>query len=367
MFYICRCNLNCLDGMDKMNLSRNYSMDVLRVIACLLVIWQHASEQYYISPDLTPVREASTYMVGVLTSLCRASVPLFVIASGYFILPMRGSVSEFFRRRASRIMGPFLFWSVVYAIYFVFSRGDSWMQCLVNISHVVVNFGTEIGHMWYVYMLIGLYLLVPILSPWLQSVDSKTLKGYLYLWGITSMLSYVHLIFPSLWGECYWNPTPMLYYFTGFIGYFILGFYFKRFGAPGRWVSLLLLVIGYAFTALIFNARIETATDVSSLELSWQQCSGNVALMAIGIFGLIHSFRYQTAGLFARFITNASQKGYAMYLFHMIVLGEISTYLANRWGNVLIEIPLLSILTFLITYLLICALSYLPKSKYWLG
>lgn len=342
-------------------------MDFLRVFACLLVIWQHVSELYYIAPDSTPVRESSTYLIGFLTSLCRASVPLFVMASGYFILPMQSNIGNFFRRRASRIVGPFLFWCIVYAVYFVFSRGDSWLQCIQNIAHTFVNFGTEIGHMWYVYMLIGLYLLVPILSPWLQSVNKRTLQGYLGLWGITTLLSYIHLVFPSVWGECFWNPTPMLYYFTGFVGYFVLGFYLRRFGAPGRWISLLLIVVGYAFTALIFNARIETVADIPSLELSWQQCSGNVALMALGIFGFIHSFHWKGEGKFAHWITDMSINGYAMYLAHMIVLIEISKLFVNHFGTVLIEIPLLSMVTFLLTYLFVKLLSLFPKSNYWLG
>ena len=353
--------------MTQKNSNRNYAMDVLRVFACLLVIWQHASELYYISPEGMPVREPSTYLVGFLTSLCRASVPLFVVASGYFILPMRGDIGGFFRKRASRIAGPFLFWCIAYAVYFVFSRGDSWSQCLLNISHTFVNFGTEIGHMWYVYMLIGLYLLTPILSPWLQSVSKRTLQGYLGLWGVSTMLSYIHLIFPSVWGECFWNPTPMLYYFTGFVGYFVLGFYLRKFGAPGRWASLLMLVIGYAFTALVFNSRIETAESIPSLELSWQQCSGNVALMALGLFGFIHSFRWKGEGKLAQWVTDASVKGYAMYLAHMIILIETSKFIVGEFGSVLIEIPLLSVATFILTYLFVKVLSLLPKSNYWIG
>lgn len=347
--------------------NRNFAMDFLRAFACLLVIWQHVSEMYYISPEGLPVCEPSTYLVGFLTSLCRASVPLFVVASGYFILPMRGEIGDFFRRRASRIAGPFLFWCIAYAVYFVFSRGDSWMQCLTNIAHTFVNFGTEIGHMWYVYMLIGLYLLVPVLSPWLQSVSKRTLQGYLGLWGITTLLSYIHLVFPSVWGECFWNPTPMLYYFTGFAGYFVLGFYLRKFGAPGRWTSLLLLAIGYALTALIFNSRIETAPNIPSLELSWQQCSGNVALMVLGVFGFIHSFQWKGEGEFAHWVTDLSLKGYGMYLAHMIVLMEVSKLFVGQFGTVLIEIPFMSVVIFLLTYLLVKILSYLPKSNYWLG
>lgn len=104
-----------------------------------------------------------------------------------------------------------------------------------------MNFGTEIGHLWYVYMLRGLYLLVPILSPWLQVASKRALQGYLGLWAFTSLLGYIHLLFPEILGERFWNPTPMLYYFTGFAGYFVLGFYLHRFGTPSALASGVML------------------------------------------------------------------------------------------------------------------------------
>lgn len=354
-------------AMNNTIIRRNHAIDALRVFACLLVIWQHASEFYYIGAEGVPVRETSTYIIGFITSLCRAAVPLFVIASGYFVLPMQDSNTEFFKRRAMRIVGPFLFWGTIYAVYYMFSRGDSLTQCLKNVASLPINFGTEIGHMWYVYMLIGLYLIVPIVSPWLQSVSKRALQRYLGIWGVTTVLPYIHLIFPEIWGECFWNPTPMLYYFNGFIGYFILGFYIRRFGAPEKLISLTLILIGYAITALVFNSRIETAADIPSLELSWQQCSGNVALMAFGIFSLFTSLKMDKSSTITNFIGDASLKGYAMYLAHMIILGELANTFIGKYNSVLIEIPLLSILTFILTYTLVKLLSMLPKSKYWLG
>lgn len=349
------------------NKKRDFQMDVLRVVGCLLVVWQHVSECYYIAPDLSPVREPSTYAIGFLTSLCRASVPLFVMVSGYFLLPMRGTSKEFFSRRCSRIIGPFVFWCAVYAVYYVFSRGDSWGQCLENILHIPVNFGTEIGHLWYVYMLLGLYLLVPVLSPWLQTASKRALQGYLGLWAVTSLLSYIHLLFPEILGECFWNPTPMLYYFTGFAGYFVLGFYLRRFGAPSALPSGVMLIVGYAVTALVFNARIETAPSIPELELSWQQCSGNVALMAVGLFGLIRSVKWQGGGLSGRFVSDIARKGYAIYLAHLIILSELTKLLVGSIGSVVAEVPVISIAAFLLTYLLISLLSLLPKSEKWLG
>ncbi len=346
---------------------RDFQMDLLRVMACLLVMWQHASECYYIAPDFSPVRSDSTYTIGFLTSLCRASVPLFVIVSGYFLLPMRGTTREFFHRRFSRIVWPFVFWCAVYAVYYVVSRGDSWTQCLTNILHIPVNFGTEVGHLWYVYMLMGLYLLVPVISPWLRTASKRTLQAYLGIWAVTTLLPYIHMIFPELLGECFWNPTPMLYYFTGFGGYFLLGFYLRRFGPPSGWASLLLLAAGYIVTALVFNARIQTAESVPALELSWQQCSCNVAMMAVGLFGLLRRIRWQGEGLIGRLLSDNARKGYAIYLAHIIILGELAKVIMGKTGNVAVEIPLIAILSFLLTHLTIALLSLLPKARNWLG
>lgn len=351
----------------KMNRERNFQMDVLRVMACLLVVWQHVSEYYYIAPDFSPVREESTYVVGYLTSVCRAAVPLFVMVSGYFLLPMRGTTAEFFRRRCSRIIGPFVFWCVIYAVYFVFSRGDSWAQCLRNIMHIPVNFGTEVGHLWYVYMLLGLYLLVPVISPWLETASKKVLQAYLCLWMLTSLLSYIHLVFPEVLGECFWNPTPMLYYFTGFAGYFVLGFYLRRFGMPARWLSALMLTAGYALTALIFNSRIETAESVPALELSWQQCSGNVVMMAAGIFGLVGSYDWKGNGRITRLVSDMARKGYAIYLAHVIAVGELAKIMMNSMGCAGVEIPVISVISLAVTYIAVVLLAYIPKSEKWLG
>lgn len=354
---------------QTMTQQRNYQMDILRVLACLLVMWQHASENYYIGPppDFLPVREYSTYIVGFLSSADRCAVALFVMISGYFLLPMRGTAREFFHKRSVRLVLPFIVWSVAYAVYFMFSRGDSLQQCLTNIAHIPVNFGTDIGHMWYVYMLIGLYLLVPVISPWLQSASKRILQFYLCIWLITSLLPYIHLLFPSVWGECYWNPTPMLYYFTGFGGFFVLGFYFRKFGCPSRLVSALLFIVGWLVTVFVFNSRIQTAESIPSLELSWNECSGNVALMAVGIFGFVNSFHVEGKGFFGNLLTDIAKKGYAIYLAHVIVETELAKVMVGSFHSVIIEIPIIAISSYILTYIMIKLMSYLPKAKYWLG
>ena len=78
--------------------------------------------------------------------------------------------------------------------------------------------------------------------------DGFAMEGYLALWAFTLCIPYVHLVFPELLGECFWNDTPMLYYFSGFLGYMVLAAYLRRYHAAPRawykWGVALLVVAG---------------------------------------------------------------------------------------------------------------------------
>ena len=118
-----------------------------------------------------------------------------------------------FKNRFSRVAIPFILWCVLYAIYQYYMGTTDLHGAFVNILKIPVNYGVEIGHLWFVYMLLGLYLFAPILSPWIQTASRKGMEFYLILWGVAFSLPYIHLLFPEIWGEAFWNHTLMLYYF----------------------------------------------------------------------------------------------------------------------------------------------------------
>lgn len=193
--------------------SRNHGLDLLRVLACYMVLQVHAGEFYYIADGGLVVAGGEPVWACWLNSLCRTAVPLFVMLSGFFLLPVRERTRDFFARRFVRVVVPFLVWCVLYAIYqFLTGRTDA-AGALLGVCRIPVNFGVEIGHLWFVYMLLGLYLFAPVVSPWIETASRRAMEGYLALWAFTLCIPYVHLVFPELLGECFWNDTPMLYYF----------------------------------------------------------------------------------------------------------------------------------------------------------
>lgn len=352
--------------MNKYTL-RNFNLDLLRSFACYLVIHQHASEFFYIGNNGSVVTGDNTFIIGIITSLSRISVPLFVMISGFLLLPMKVTTGEFFRKRFSRILYPFIAWCILYALYYVIYRGDTLGQAMTNIMHIPVNFGVEVGHLWYIYMLIGLYLVVPVISPWLNSCSKRELQGYLVLWFMTTLIPYIHLAFPQILGECFWNPTPAFYYFNGFIGLLVLGYYIKRYGALSLPYAIVFTITGYAVTAGIFCSRINTSAFVPELELSWGFCTINVAIMAYGVFSLFMHIRSNGEGLTGTIIKDISVRSYGMYLAHIMILNIFYGIFGNMFQSTLISVPLISVCTFICVYIVVKLISYIPYSKYWLG
>ena len=147
-------------------ISREVWIDWLRVIACFMVFVVHSTEPFYLGGQGSLIlTESDAFWSSFFDSLVRSCVPLFVIASSYLQFPVKYSTCEFFKRRAVRILIPFAIWTAVYAFV--------WGEPADNFRNLLLNFNYSAGHLWFVYMLIGVYLLMPLLSKWAETVGRK--------------------------------------------------------------------------------------------------------------------------------------------------------------------------------------------------
>ena len=337
---------------------REIWIDWLRIAACFLVMLTHSTEPFYLGGEgsliLTPSDAVWTAVMDVFS---RAAVVLFVIASSYLQFPLHYPADEFFKRRASRILVPFLFWTTVYALV--------WGEPVQNFKDLLWNFNYAAGHLWFVYMLIGLYLIMPMLSPWAEKVGKKELQVYLGIWLFTTLIPIIRVWLggsapvvygPSgipnpakypLWGEASWNTYGLFYYISGFIGYLLLGLYFRRFVGELSWKKTLAIAVpafaaGFAIGVFGFLGRVnadcggvfpvEGPTGLAAIwETTWLNDSIGVALMAIGWILVLR--KINADGAFYRgVVLPVSNASYGMYLSHMLVLGLVSAWLRKTLG-----------------------------------
>ena len=342
-----------------MQVEREIWLDWMRVAACLMVMVVHATEPFYLGGDGSLIlTRTDAFWASFFDSFVRACVPLFIIASSYLQFPLHYSSEEFFRRRAVRILVPFVLWTVVYALV--------WGSPVQNFKDLLLNFNYAAGHLWFVYMLVGVYLLMPLLSPWAERVGRTELRIYLGLWLFTTVIPLLRdwvfgappvvygvsglprqALFP-LWGEASWNAYGVFYYLSGFVGYLLLGLYVRKFLGTWSWrktlaVALPCFAAGFALSFGGFLRRVWLTSGgefpVGGLvekavwwETTWCNDTLGVALMAIAWVLLFR--KIQAAGGFYRRITlPLSRAGYGMYLSHLLVLVPICTWVRGWLGS----------------------------------
>ena len=345
---------------------RNYALDVIRSTALLLVVLLHSAGHFYIDQSGRFVVNPDSFAIVSFASLGRAGVPLFVIISGYLLLPIHISTREFFLRRFRRILLPFLFWSIIYAVYESYVWGGGGVtQFIKYVFHIPINFVT--AHLWYVYMLIGLYCLAPIISPWIEKVGKKQMLFFLLLWLLCSLSVIIHLQFQNILGEVEWNHYSSIYYFQGFIGYFVFGAYLKKYGMISFHLSLGAFLMGLFITILLIHIGIHLSLEERFFNTFWDYCSFNIALMSLGLFGIIYHWSYYIRFGDKSLVVDFSRRSYAIYLAHIIVLRLTSGYVLQTIDSALLAIPLIIIVVMVLTYLLCRLMSKLPYADKWLG
>lgn len=341
-----------------MEKQREIWIDWLRVIACFLVMMTHSNEPFYLGGEGSLIlTRADAVWVAILNVLPRAAVALFVVASSYLQFPLHYSTGEFFRRRAVRVLIPFFIWTVVYALV--------WGEPVQNFKDLLLNFNYAAGHLWFVYMLIGLYLIMPILSPWAEKVGKKELQAFLGIWLFTTIIPLIRqwvggaapvIYGPSgipnaakypLWGEASWNTYGVFYYLSGFVGYMLLGLYFRRFVGELSWkktfsVAIPVFLGGFAICSLGFLSRvwadcngifpIEGPVGLAALwEGPWLNDTLGIALMTIAWILVLRKIKGEGC-FYKKILLPVSKASYGMYLCHMLLLGLVSAWLRSALG-----------------------------------
>lgn len=377
----------------------------MRVLAILLVMLTHCTEPFYLGGEGTQIlSRTDAFWVAIINTFARACVPMFVVASAYLQFPIHYSTGEFFKRRFVRIVIPFVFWTVVYALV--------WGEPVGNFRNLAQNFNYAAGHLWFVYMILGLYLIMPMLSPWAEKVSKRELQVYIAIWLVSTLLPIVRDILSEhnppviygpfglpniakypLWGEASWNTYGILYYLSGFVGYMLVGLYFRKFaGDISRRKSIVigtaLFIVGYLVSGGGFLYNVLGTTDgefpfggkvgIGAVwETTWFNDSFGVALMTIGWIYVLRNIRCD-GKFYQKVILNFSKAGYGVYLSHMLVLLYISGYFRKLFGmgadstlglwTAPVEILLGTIVSFIIVNVAATFIQRIPKiGKYIIG
>jgi len=314
------------------DVARVWQFDLLRCVACLCVILLHSTGCFVVSQA-----ECQKNILGVLLrSISSIGVPLFVMISGYFLLsnPKNINCDYFYKKRLKRIGFPILFWSFFYLLFALLLQCRNGFAQIDWHSMVVWIYTGSPGkgiHLWYLYMILGLYILTPFMLTICKNYQIKLLLFLSSLLYLAYFIQSNYLIYKM---GSYRTPLfiPLLSF--GFIPYFIFGKYVgDKIMLNGNVSKMKHRFVCTASLAVFCVVSLLETWLCGKIDFNWSLCSLSplVTLQAFSVYIFVLSFRKTPSKRVEKIITWTSSLTFGIYLFHIFFLASFSA-LFDRLG-----------------------------------
>lgn len=332
---------------NKIMKQRNYNFDIMRVLACIMIICMHAP---------MPTVNANGIILSTISYFTAPGLCLFFVISGSLLLPIKTDTTTFLKKRLGKVIMPTLVFTILYIfINYITGEQQNILRTICSIPFSAQGHGV----LWFMYTLIGLYLVSPIISKWLDTATKAEIEFYLLLWIIS--LCYPIL---ELFVDINESNTGVIYYFSGYIGYFVLGYYLKKYPES---VTLKKLIIPdiIAVTAPIVLKLMNIEIDFYSM---FWYLSIFVALLCTTIYVLINKVKIKNDKVI-RIFQSISNLSFGIYLIHIAIMHFFVwklDFIINI-NNYIVQWIMVVGLTFIISYSIAYVISLLPFGDYIIG
>lgn len=266
------------------------NIDIIRIIAFIFIVMLHTLNRQY---------GINVWMGGY--AVISIGVNLFIIISGYLLLDKEENVEVFFKKRILGILPLFLVFNLVYALV-----ED------VSIVKVLKGKGMAAPHFWYIYMILGLYLLTPWLRKVLKYAEKETLF-VIILWFLCNILN-PYIRYFNL-PEIPFSQFPIV----GFIGYYLIGYYLKKYIVKIKEIPLYYTILVYliGFFISVISTKYVLETTGKRVSLFFDKNSLGTFIMSLSFFVGMLKFNFKSRNKIIKIISDST---YFAFLIHLIIL-----------------------------------------------
>lgn len=220
-------------------------VDNTRILAIFAVVFLHVAADVVIG--VGNFNSSQWWIGNIYDALVRWCVPVFVMLSGALLLSddKTESLPEFYKKRVARLLVPILSWSIFFLAWTFLKglvRGNA--PSLLSLSKNLL-FGNPYPHMWFLYMIVGLYFITPFVRTLVRHTSrSEIIFFVIILFGISA----VNSAYDSLYAK---NTTLFINWCVSYLPYFILGHLIaKSDWEPKKIIVLLVFALSVLLPAL---------------------------------------------------------------------------------------------------------------------
>ena len=329
-------------------------IDFLRVLACFLVIANHTVKDSFIGYNMD---FSATLGMAYLT-FSKIAVPIFLMISGALLFEREEDYLSVWKKRFLPLAAVIIFFSLF--VYIFIEKREfsliSWVASMIHEPAFVAY--------WYLYTLMGIYVMLPILQKLVHALKETDFKYLLTIWFVIMaclpFLGAWHL-FPFV------SPYFVLPVLTPEIGFLFLGYYLTHIQENRKPIRFYAIVLCVTMILCYFYNIFETKHFGSFTLLLDRACVWSSVILAICVFQIVYQL-YETKTLSIKFnqiMYYIGETTFGIYLIHGITLWlciPIQTYLLNI-GNRLLGVVLYSFVIFAFSFILVRLLAIIPLFK----
>lgn len=352
------------------NEKREISYEIMRTFACFGVIIIHVFSNYF--SLFAKIQLKSWFFANGMMSLARFSVPLFVMITGALLLKKEQTVKKSLHKFAHYLL-ILILWSAAYIIIgdnIFYNKHIDLKQSLIMFLSNKVWF-----HLWYLYLLLGIYLILPLISNIVKNFSDKLMKYLFVLFILSIALKMISDTFKVLQSPItIWSNIPM----TDFsIGCLLLGYYIdKKINCSKKafYISLFAFFLSVLITIILTYFASESSKVAN--QTFYQNDYINILIAATSFFIMMKycGKHIKNGSLLDKIFRTIGALSLEIYLIHPFSMLFYSTFIYNfvlKYINKLsvlfiVQLILVSIISFigaLIIYLAKISIKYVYKEK----
>lgn len=340
--------------------------DWLRAVALIAVVIIHISSPLM---NMNWARNDGFWWLGLFwQSSVRFAVAMFVVITGATLLTKAIAPLSFYKRRLIRVVLPGLFWVPAYWVFRWFMLAPQ--QRPVGVKPVL-DWALELfdregvsKHLWYLYMIILLYALMPLIAAVLKKLSFRSIMVVLCFWILLNLVQMAGVFsldsLPAI--------VVKLYNYLLYTGYLIVGYvlvkYFHNINLPKSFsgsvfLSTVLVAAFVTYVLCYYNQR-QTTTFMSTFCL-------NTLIQVLAVYFFFKSLTIDNKFML-RLLGLLSNYSFGIYLVHIMVISLLYR-VGVFWtmANPLISIPVLLFVVVLISWIVIYILRKIPFLKHIAG
>ncbi len=323
----------------------------LRTLAAFAVVAIHVCAKDYTAH---PVTGSAWQTMAALEALLRWCVPVFVMISGALLLDPARELppDKLFRKYFLRILLALVFWSLGYAILY------TGLYLRAGLPATLAAAREGYPHLWYLYMLLGLYLVTPLLRPLAR--ERALMRYFVALAAVFSILLPTLAQFSLLPLTRYFASRLDVHAVLGYPGYFVLGRLLATAETTKKQrAAFYVLTLAATLLALLVDGCGSMACGEIYTPFV-QEFSLNSALQAAALFLLLRELTRGKA--VPRLVRSLSALSFGVYLLHEVPIDFLRRFcgLSTLTLHPLLSVPLVTLLTVALSALAAAGMKKIP-------